>query len=351
LPCHCSGLGGGGQRLFGNNFVTNDIDTIPARNRIPPAGAAMKASALVVASEAGISAAAALLASGGVVALPTETVYGLGASALVPAACARIFDAKDRPLSDPLIVHLPGSDWLDVLADASPVARELAARFWPGPLTLVLPRRDIVPDIVTAGQDTVAVRMSAHPVFQAVLQAFGKPVAAPSANRFGRISPTSAADVLAELGGRIPLILDGGPCLHGVESTIVLVRDGELHILRHGPITAGELGAFGPVRGGVAGISAPGSLASHYAPRTPLVIGDPIPAPRTGLLAWSASGEGFERVEFLSRTQDLREAAANLYAGMRRLDGAGLDRILAEPVPEHGLGAAIMERLRKAAAR
>jgi L-threonylcarbamoyladenylate synthase len=318
---------------------------------MPHGGAAMRGSALVVSPEAGISAAAALLAVGEVVALPTETVYGLGAAALDPTACARIFEAKERPLSDPLIVHVPGIAWLDRLAEVSPLARDLAFRFWPGPLTLVLPRKDGVPDIVTAGQETVAVRMSAHPVFQAVLQAYGKPVAAPSANRFGRISPTSAQDVLAELGDRIPLILDGGPCLHGVESTIVLVRGDELHILRHGPITTEELGEFGPVRGSVVGLSAPGGLASHYAPRTPLVIGDPVPSARTGLLAWRGSGEGFEQVEFLSRTHDLREAAANLYAGMRRLDGAGLERILAEPVPEHGLGAAIMERLRKAAVR
>lgn len=318
---------------------------------MPRSGPAMNGPALVVSAEAGVPAAAALLASGEIVALPTETVYGLGAGALDPAACARIFEAKERPLSDPLIVHLPTIAWLDRLAEASPVASDLAARFWPGPLTLVLPRKDIVPDIVTAGQETVAVRMSAHPVFQAVLQAYGKPVAAPSANRFGRISPTSAKDVVAELGDRIRLVLDGGPCEHGVESTIVLVQGDELHILRHGPITAEDLGEFGRVSGAVAGISAPGGLASHYAPRTPLVIGDPIPAPGTGLLAWRSSGEGFEQVEFLSRSQDLREAAAHLYAGMRRLDGAGLDRIVAEPVPEQGLGTAIMERLRKAAAR
>lgn len=295
--------------------------------------------------------AASLLASGGVVALPTETVYGLGADALNPAACARIFEAKDRPLSDPLIVHVPSTEWLEKLAVVPVLARKLAEHFWPGPLTLVLPRRDIVPDLVTAGKETVAIRMSAHPVFQEVLEAFGKPVAAPSANRFGRISPTSADHVLAELGGRIPLILDGGPCTHGIESTIVMVDGEAIHILRNGPVTAEELAAFGPVHGSVAGISMPGGLLSHYAPRTPLIIGKPVARKNFGLLSWQSSGEGFAGVEYLSRTQDLREAAANLYAAMRRLDEANFEGIMAEPVPETGLGAAIMERLRKASAR
>jgi L-threonylcarbamoyladenylate synthase len=299
----------------------------------------------------GIPAAAGLLAAREVVALPTETVYGLAAAALDPLACAKIFEAKDRPLSDPLIVHLPTRGWLDELAEVSETAARLADHFWPGPLTLVLPRRKVVPDIVTAGHATVAVRMSAHPVFQEVVQAFGQPVAAPSANRFGRISPTSAADVVAELDGRIPLVLDGGPCAHGIESTIVLVRDG-LHILRSGPVTRSDLAAFGKVSGGVSGVPAPGGLASHYAPRTPLVIADAADASaRAGLLAWRSAGAGFARVERLSERQDLREAAANLYGAMRRLDAAGLDLIVAEPVPEDGLGVAIMERLRKASAR
>jgi L-threonylcarbamoyladenylate synthase len=329
----------------------------------------VKAETRVVAAGEGISAAAKVLAAGGVVALPTETVYGLGAGALDPVACAKIFEAKDRPLSDPLIVHLPAIEWLDRLAVVPDSARRLAEHFWPGPLTLVLPRRETVPDLVTAGQDTVAIRMSSHPVFQEVLNAFGRPVAAPSANRFGRISPTCAADVLAELGGRIPLVLDGGPCVHGIESTIVLVNGDGLHILRSGPVTAEELAPFGAVHGAVVGITAPGGLPSHYAPRTPMRIGPPVeqasrllfpqpgsrdgcPTPfSVGLLSWESSGEGFAKVERLSRKQDLREAAANLYGAMRRLDEAGLDGIVAEPVPETGLGAAIMERLRKASAR
>jgi len=333
----------------------------------------------IVDAAEGIAPASALLSVGGVVALPTETVYGLGADALNPAACAKIFEAKDRPLYDPLIVHLPDLEWLEKLAVTSSVALRLAEHFWPGPFTLVLPRTTLVPDLVTSGQETVAVRMSAHPVFQAVARAFGKPIAAPSANRFGRISPTCADHVVEELDGRIPLVVDGGPCAHGVESTIVLMRGHGLHILRNGPVTHEDLARFGTVRDSVTDISAPGGLTSHYAPRTPLVICDVgvnpagsldveqasrLPAlqptgsrdgrptfPAVGLLAWSHSGEGFAVVEHLSKTRDLREAAANLYGAMRRLDAAGLERIVVEPVPETGLGVAIMERLRKAAAR
>jgi L-threonylcarbamoyladenylate synthase len=300
----------------------------------------------------GIPEAVAPLHAGLPVALPTETVYGLAADALSPDACARIFEAKERPLSDPLIVHVPSIDWLSRIAVPSPLALTLAQTFWPGPLTLVLPRQASIPDIVTAGQDTVAIRMSAHPVFQEVVQTFGKPLAAPSANRFGRISPTCAAHVMSELEGRIGLILDGGPCTHGIESTIVHVLEDRLQILRPGPITEDELRALAPVFHGPAGVAAPGGLTSHYAPRTKLVIEQqPRPqGPRTGLLSWSQIGEGFSQTEFLSRSNDLREAAANLYGAMRRLDEAGLDLIIAEALPESGIGAAIMERLRKAAA-
>jgi L-threonylcarbamoyladenylate synthase len=301
----------------------------------------------------GISEAVEILTSGDPVALPSETVYGLAADALSPTACAKIFEAKDRPLSDPLIVHVPSPDWLDKLAHSTPTALALAEKFWPGPLTLVLLRRDIVPDIVTAGEDTVALRMSAHAVFDAVLKKFGKPLAAPSANRFGRISPTTAAHVLAELDDRIPLILDGGPCAHGIESTIVHIRPEGLQILRHGPITEDDLRPFAPILNGSATISAPGGMKSHYAPRTPLVL-EKNPTPRsgkTGLLAFSQSREGFSKTEILSPSADLREAATHLYGALRRLDEAGLDLLIAEPVPETGIGSAIMDRLRKAAAR
>jgi len=293
-----------------------------------------------------------MLAEGFPVALPTETVYGLAADALSPGACARVFEAKERPLSDPLIVHIPSLEWLSRIAFPTPLAFSLAQNFWPGPLTLVLPRQTLVPDIVTAGQDTVAIRMSAHPVFQEVVQTLARPLAAPSANRFGRISPTCAEHVMSELGGRIEMILDGGPCSHGIESTIVHVLEDKLQILRPGPVTEDELRAFAPVFYGPSGIASPGGLKSHYAPRTKLVIEQsPKPrGPRNGLLSWSQDGEGFWRTEFLSRAGDPREAAANLYGSMRRLDEAGLDLIIAEALPESGIGAAVMERLRKAAA-
>ncbi|MEI8293893.1 MAG: L-threonylcarbamoyladenylate synthase [bacterium] len=300
----------------------------------------------------GLSETVTLLDEGFPVALPTETVYGLAANALSAEACARVFEAKDRPLTDPLIVHLPSMDWLPRVAVPCPLTLALAENFWPGPLTLVLPKTANIPEIVTAGQETVAVRMSAHPVFQEVVQTFGKPLAAPSANRFGRISPTSAGHVLSELDGRIKIILDGGPCPHGIESTIVHVFDDRLQILRAGPVTEEELRGFAPVFHGPAGVTAPGGLKSHYAPRTKLVIEEnPKPrGPRNGLLSWSHTGEGFFQTEFLSSSGDLREAAANLYGAMRRLDEAGLDLLIAEAVPEAGIGRAIMDRLRKAAA-
>jgi L-threonylcarbamoyladenylate synthase len=314
----------------------------------------------VVSAPAGLEQAAALLAAGELVALPTETVYGLCGAALESLACARIFEAKERPLDDPLIVHIPDLEWLERLAIPNKLALQLAKEFWPGPLTMVLPRTALVPDIVTAGGDTVALRMSAHPIFQQIARMYGRPIAAPSANRFGRISPTAAAHVLRELGGRIPLIVDGGPCDHGVESTIVLVREQGVEILRHGPITAERLFEVTRVLSRNTQMVTPGSMASHYAPDTPLTILPHEDAgalktehwpEKTGLLLWSKSAEGFPLIEYLSSNQDLREAAANLYGALRRLDEADLDLILAEEVPETGLGVAIMERLRKAASR
>ena len=309
---------------------------------------------------AGVDEAAALLAAGPVVALPTETVYGLAADAFNPEAAARIFEAKERPFFDPLIIHLPSLDWLDRLTTAAgdPLVRTLIQRFWPGPFTMVLPRRPVVPDIVTAGLPTVALRMSAHPLFRAVLSRFGNPVAAPSANRFGRISPTAAAHVLEELGGRIPLILDGGPCTVGLESTVVALSDGALHILRAGPVTAAELADFAPLLPPEPGINSPGQLPSHYAPRTPLRLlshatdADTWQGPgQTGLLSWSRGVRPahFAAMEVLTAHNNPREAATRLFAAMRRLDSLGLDLILAEPPPPSGLGAAILDRLRKAA--
>src|SRR5438270_3431985 len=192
-----------------------------------------------------------LLRQGEIVALPTETVYGLAADALNPIAVAKIFEAKGRPRFDPLIVHLPEQDSLKKIVDLPAQDRQLvlqlAKKFWPGPFTMVLPKREIVPEIVTAGLKTVAVRISAHSIFSEIVQAFGKPLAAPSANRFGRISPTTAKHVLDELNGHIPLIIDAGPTTHGIESTIVAVRDGKIDILRRGPITSEQLSKFGEV--------------------------------------------------------------------------------------------------------
>jgi L-threonylcarbamoyladenylate synthase len=324
----------------------------------------------IVEGPAGIEEAAALLAAGQVVALPTETVYGLAGHALDPEAAARIFEAKERPSFDPLIVHLPSPDWLDRLTTAAgdSLVQSLIQRFWPGPLTLVLPRRSVVPDIVTAGLTTVAVRMSAHPHFRAVLSRFGSPVAAPSANRFGRISPTAAAHVLEELDGRIPLILDGGPCALGLESTVVALQDGALRLLRAGPITAEDLSGFArllpPLRLAPCAFhlspSSPGQLPSHYAPATRLKLLDHIAEAdhwagegRAGLLAWSRPirPPGFAAMEVLTPRNDPREAAARLFAAMRRLDALGLDLIVAEPPLPAGLGAAILDRLQKAAGR
>ncbi len=304
-----------------------------------------------------------LLRKGEVVALPTETVYGLAADALNPIGVAKIFETKERPRFDPLIVHLPDEQWLERVATVDNRFRaqikKLITQFWPGPLTLVLARQPIVPEIVTAGLDTVAVRMSSHPVFAEIISAFGKPVAAPSANRFGRISPTTAQHVFDELGGRIPLIVDGGSTAHGIESTIIAVHDNKIDILRRGPITAEQLSEFGRIHIAARGekISAPGQLPTHYAPKTPLRLIEnaktftPEENRRVGLLAWNAftPEEGrFAAVRTLSEHQDLREAAANLFRSLRELDDLDLDLIVAERVPAQGLGAAILDRLERA---
>lgn len=305
-----------------------------------------------------------LLRAGEVVALPTETVYGLAADALNPLAVAKIFEAKERPAFDPLICHLPDLDWLPrltrVTEDASSeLVVALIRRFWPGPLTLVLPKSARVPDIVTSGLPHVALRMSANPAFQAIARKFNRPLAAPSANRFGRISPTTAEHVVAELDKRIQLVVDGGPTNHGLESTIVAIRQNALHILRSGPVMREALAEFAPIAESAAPAmpEVPGQLQSHYAPRTAMqLLSATSPAPlspemRIGILAWQALPAGdFAAHEVLSAKGDLREAAATLFAKMRRLDEAGLDLILAHPVPETGLGVAIMDRLRKACA-
>jgi len=311
---------------------------------------------------AAIQHAIQLLRRGEVVAVPTETVYGLAADALNPVAVARIFEAKARPFFDPLIVHLPGEDWLERVAKIDNRSRsqmeKLISRFWPGPLTLVLARQPTVPDIVTAGLDTVAVRISSHPVFAQIVSAFGKPLAAPSANRFGRISPTAAQHVQYELHGRIPFIIDGGSTPHGIESTIIAVKDNEIHVLRRGPVTVEQLSEFGEIHIATSSqqVCAPGQMPSHYAPRTPLRLidnADSCALPenhRVGLLAWQSSipKARFAAARILSERQDLREAAANLFRYLRELDELNCDLIVAERVPSQGLGAAILDRLKRA---
>jgi L-threonylcarbamoyladenylate synthase len=322
-----------------------------------------------------VTRAVELLRKGELVALPTETVYGLAANALESIAVAKIFEAKERPRFDPLIVHLPNRERLERIVNVPAKHRQLIGRladkFWPGALTIVLPKRKIVPDIVTAGLDSVAVRLSAHPVFAEIVDELDEPLAAPSANRFGRVSPTTAQHVLDELDGRIPLVIDGGPTEHGIESTIVAVQDGKIAILRRGPITDEELFEFAEVISatGTRRISAPGQLPSHYAPKTPLrLIDNAEDFPRqknqrVGLLAWhSTKGDlqiaqrrignrrslKFAAVRRLSERQDLREAAANLFRYLRELDALSLDLIVAERIPSHGLGVAIMDRLERA---
>jgi L-threonylcarbamoyladenylate synthase len=306
------------------------------------------------------NAAVELLRKGEIVALPTETVYGLAANALDRIAVAKIFEAKGRPSFDPLIVHLPDRAWLEKVVDLRDEDRQLvstlAENLWPGPLTIVLLRKTIVPEITTAGLDTVAVRITAHPVFAEIVRAFGAPLAAPSANRFGRISPTTAQHVADELSGRVALIIDAGATSHGIESTIAAVRDRKIEILRRGPITSEQLSEFGEVCKATAGekISAPGQLPSHYAPKTPLRLVDNVKSfesnQRCALLAWNPTKDNkrFVAIRNLSEQQDLREAAANLFRYLRELDGLGVDLIVAERVPSQKLGAAILDRLQRA---
>lgn len=311
-----------------------------------------------------IERAAALLRGGELVAFPTETVYGLGADARNPAAVARIFAAKGRPASHPLIVHVSGvgaaAEW--VAAWPEP-ARRLAAAFWPGPLTLVLPRADSVPAIVTGGQATVALRAPAHPVARALLAAFGGGIAAPSANRYGRISPTRAAHVVEELGDRVALVLDGGDCAVGLESTIVACGDTGVMLLRPGAITRSQIadvaGSVAPA--GSDAPRAPGSDRSHYAPRTPLRLVEPGALHHAVRVAL-AEGDG---IAVLALTPAPPEAAGavwrcigpgaadygqRLYATLRDLDHAGARLILAENVPGGEDWAASADRLHRAAA-
>ena len=318
--------------------------------------------------------AVALLENGELVALPTETVYGLAADAFDAEAVAKVFEVKERPSFDPLIVHIGHKRDLDIVAkvpeELDEIVDELVSTYWPGPLTLVLPKKEDVPELVTSGLETVAVRMSAHEVMRAVAKEI--PVAAPSANRFGRISPTSADAVVEELGGKIPMVIDGGACRDGLESTIVAPEMSEkgpvLRLLRPGPISREDLRKIAkvikPKKTKADHIEAPGQVESHYAPTTPLVVIDkpsdfvPEEGVKYGLLSYRGEGNsslmeatGWAHVEIMSPGKGkLAEGAVRLFYCLRKLDSAGVDVIVSESVSETGIGVAMMDRLRRAAA-
>ena len=312
-----------------------------------------------------LTVAANAIRQGGLVAFPTETVYGLGANALDADAVAGIFELKGRPRFDPLIAHIADAAQLTELARFVPaLAMELIERFWPGPLSLVLEKQPCVPDIVTAGLPSVAIRCPDHHVARTLIRKAGVPVAAPSANRFGMVSPTTAAHVREQFGDRSPLVLDDGPCRIGVESTVVSFVENSASrptLLRPGGVTLEEIQEVtGPIEVGKSQPShptSPGQLSSHYAPATPLVLSaERLPIDDTmqvGLLTLQppAYPDGFAAIEVLSEQGCLREAAVHLFAAIRRLDAIELDYIVARPVPEVALGRAIMDRLRRAASR
>jgi L-threonylcarbamoyladenylate synthase len=312
---------------------------------------------IVPATETGIAEAARLVRGGELAAFPTETVYGLGGDATDERAVARIFEAKGRPRFNPLIVHVPDLAAAERLALFDDRARAAARQFWPGPLTLVLKRRaeSGLSLLASAGLDTVALRVPAHPVAQALLRAAGRPVAAPSANRSGRVSPTTAAHVAAELGDRAAVILDGGPTQIGLESAVLDLSGAAPILLRPGGVTLEELAArLGPVAAvetDPAAPRSPGQLASHYAPALPLRLNATEARPGEALLAFGGGrAPGSAAAMWLSRDGDLAEAAANLFAMLRALDRPEFSAIAVTPIPERGLGRAINDRLRRAAA-
>lgn len=344
-----------------------------------------KTARLVVDAEgqpaARIAEAARLLRAGRLLAFPTETVYGLGADATNAEAVADIFAAKQRPLSDPLIVHIADLEEVSrVVADFPPVARELARHFWPGPLTLVLPRATGIPPIVAAGGATVGLRMPAHPVARALIRAAGVPVAAPSANRFMHTSPTTADHVLADLDGRIAAVLDGGPCAVGVESAVLDLTSAPPRLLRPGGVTLEQLRAVIPdvaepaaadAEPSASGVAlAPGQMPRHYAPQTRLIVYDATGAAgrvallagarraladglRVGALVPDEEADDLEAlgvvVERLGPTSAPEEQTRRLYAALRALDTRGCDALLAHTFPRAGLGLALADRLRRAA--
>tara|TARA_R110000850_G_scaffold22504_28_gene66690 strand:+ start:1690 stop:2760 length:1071 start_codon:yes stop_codon:yes gene_type:complete len=324
--------------------------------------------------------AVSMLQSGEVVALPTETVYGLAADALDPVAVEKIFEAKGRPHFDPLIVHIPHKTMLYEIAsipeEIAKTVVQLTETFWPGALTLVLPRKPVIPDIVTGGLPTVAVRQCMHPIFHRIARNFGRPIAAPSANMFGLLSPTSSQAVVDQLDGRIPLIVDGGACSQGLESTIIRIEATDkkplIHVLRPGPITEIDLKKFGKVvfeakNTDVENSSpeAPGMLANHYAPNTPLRLLErpqdfsPKEGKRYALLSYRGQKKDgyldlheWEEISILSPGSGrVAEAGIRFFHLMRQLDLLGVDEIIAEPVPDRAAGKAILDKLRKAAVK
>ncbi|WP_443266629.1 L-threonylcarbamoyladenylate synthase [Xanthobacter sp. NM-25] len=314
------------------------------------------------ADAAGVDAAAACLAAGGLVAFPTETVYGLGADAANPQAVAALYAAKGRPAFNPLISHLPTATAAMAFGAFNATARRLAEAFWPGPLTLVVPYTggDKVCDLARAGLDTVALRVPSHPLAQALLTAFGGPVVAPSANRSGHVSPTTAAHVMGDLAGLIDLVLDGGPTAVGVESTILDVTTPTPHLLRPGGVTREAIEALLGAPLATAGSedaarpASPGRLASHYAPRARVRLEAQCVAPGEALLTFAGArppgSENAAVVEDLSPAGDLTQAAAHLYGALRRLDASGVPAIAVVPLPRRGLGEAMADRLNRAAA-
>lgn len=311
---------------------------------------------------AAIERAAEVIRKGGLVAFPTETVYGLGADVGNPLAVARIFEVKARPRIDPVIVHVRDARSAHDYGIIPESAGRLMREFWPGPLTLVVPKRDSVPPIVTAGLDTVAIRVPAHPAALDLIRASGRAIAAPSANPFGYVSPTEARHVAEQLAGSIDLILDGGTCDVGVESTILSLLDDTPRLLRAGGVAVEDLERLIGRKVEFATDEAvpplsPGRMKKHYATRTRLEIAEEglerlRPGERTGLLSFGTPEKAgpYAAIEVLSASRDLREAAARLFSSLRRLDSLNLDRIIARPVPEQGLGIAIMDRLRRCAA-
>jgi L-threonylcarbamoyladenylate synthase len=319
--------------------------------------AAKDAPAIRTPDEDALREAATRLRGGELVAFPTETVYGLGADATNERAVAKIFAAKQRPQFNPLIVHLADAGAAARLVEWTPAATRLAAAFWPGPLTLVLKRADACPvaALASAGLETLAVRVPAHPVARALLGECGLPLAAPSANRSGEVSPTRPEHVAESLGARVALILDGGPCAVGLESTVLSLAGEKPVLLRPGAVTGAQIAKItgeAPERAGAADpLASPGMLASHYAPGLPVRLDVTEPPPDAALLAFGPDvPAGAQTVMNLSEAGDLTEAAANLFAMLRALDRHDFREICVMPIPHEGLGLAINDRLARAAA-